>query len=245
MFHSTSHQTMRELDTGSAYRVQFKTSAHHHTLSDMHELVQNHEQELKAHAAVMKQAAERQTQLNAQLQMLYDTRTITRVTGGNMEDLRREHEAAQTAHSAKMERARVHQENLNDYGHKLSLAIDSEKAHEDAEAENQAAAKLAAQHKAAADAAEDAHKKNVALLGVMKPKPAKPGKQDNNSHPRTFYGALTNTGKTAPNFMPQESWQTVGPTRTNPHGATAGNQRNTEEVKMVDPFRKRDHPSRA
>ena len=216
---------MRELDTGSAYRVQFKTSAHHHTLSDMHELVQNHEQELKAHAAVMKQAAERQTQLNAQLQMLYDTRTITRVTGENMETLRQQHEAAQIAHSAKMERARLHQENLDDYGHKLSLAIESEKAHENAEAENQAAAKVAALHKATAEAAEEQHNKNVALL-VMKPKPAKTAKTDNNPHPTTFSVALTNAGKTHPNFKPQDSWHTVGPTRHPALDATVNRRRN-------------------
>jgi hypothetical protein len=223
MFHSTSHQTMRELDTGSAYRVQFKTSAHHHTLSDMHELVQNHEQELKAHAAVMKQAAERQTQLNAQLQMLYDTRTITRVTGGNMEDLRREHEAAQTAHDDKIARANLHQQHLNEYGQNLSKAIESERVHDEAEAVHQAAVKVAAQHKATAEAAEDTHKKNVALLGVMKPKPAKPAKTDNNPHPVTFSSALTNAGRTTPNYVPpvEQPWSNA-PMHRRPRGGGRG-----------------------
>ena len=210
---------MRELDTGSAYRVQFKTSAHHHTLSDMHELVQNHEQELKAHAAVMKQAAERQTQLNAQLQMLYDTRMVTRVTSSQMDDLLLEHEAEQQRHDEKIARAKTHKENLDAYGHQLKEAAQSEKEQKEAEEQHAAALEAARVRKEISEKAAAQHKKNFDLL--RKPEkpvnPAKPPKPDNKSPPRQTYS----------------------------FAVTHGPQRNTEEVKILDPFRKRDHPSRA
>ena len=158
---------MREPDTGSAYMVRFKTSADH-TLSDMHELVQNHEQELKAHAAVMKQAAERQNQLNAQLQMLYDTRMVTRVTGG-VAELQAIHEQEQKEHEDEMARAAEHQVALTKYGQHLEVAGVSEQAHKDAEVEHQQAIHLLKIHKAKADAAEAEHNKNIDNLNMAKP----------------------------------------------------------------------------
>jgi septal ring factor EnvC (AmiA/AmiB activator) len=190
MFHSTPHQMMRELDTGSAYRVQFKTSANH-CLSDMDELVQNHEQELKAHDAVVKQAAERQNQLNAQLQMLYDTRMVTRVTASQMEDLQREHEAEQKEHDDKIQRAQAHKENLNAYGHQLSKAVESEKEHKAAQEAHAEAERIAAANKVAAEAAAAEHKDNMEQLTNMKAiKPKKPAKTAQPAE--TYLLAVTN-----------------------------------------------------
>jgi hypothetical protein len=45
MFHSTSHQMMRELDTASPYRVQLKTA----TGYNMDKLTQNYDDEMRAH----------------------------------------------------------------------------------------------------------------------------------------------------------------------------------------------------
>ena len=160
---------MRELDTGSAYRVQFKTSADHHTLGDLDELVQNHEQELKAHGAAVQQAAERQNQLNAQLQMLYDTRTITRVTGLSMADLQHQHDAEQHAHDEEIKRAAQHKEALNIYGGHLQTAVESEAEHEKARMAHQVAEELAKKHKATADAAAAQHKQNLEKLNMNKP----------------------------------------------------------------------------
>jgi septal ring factor EnvC (AmiA/AmiB activator) len=187
MFHSTPHQMMRELDTGSAYRVQFKTSANH-CLSDMDELVQNHEQELKAHDAVVKQAAERQNQLNAQLQMLYDTRMVT--TASDMEDLQREHQAEQKEHDEKIARAQAHKENLDAYGHHLSKAVESEQSHKAAQEAHAEAERVAAANKAAAEVAEAEHKKNMALL-------IKPTKVKKNSQPAKSDNTPTETQKDA------------------------------------------------
>jgi len=157
---------MRELDTGSAYRVQFKTSANHHTLGDLDELVQNHEQELKAHGAAVQQAAERQNQLNAQLQMLYDTRTITRVTGLSMAELQQQHDAEQSAHDEEIKRVAQRKEALNIYGGHLQTAVQSEKEHERAQMEHQVAEELAKKHKATADAAEAQHNANLEKLNM-------------------------------------------------------------------------------
>ena len=176
MFHSTSQKMMREPDTGSAYMVQFKTSADHHTLSDMHELVQNHEQELKAHAAVMKQAAERQNQLNARLEMLYDTRMVTRATGEqNMAELQAEHEKEQKLHEERIQRLLSHQGNLTEYGENLATAVESEKRHEEARSILAESERIAAAHKFNADAAEAEHRVNKARL-IMPKKPTKANK---------------------------------------------------------------------
>lgn len=61
MFHSTSHQMMRELDTGSAYRVQFKTSGGHNIKS----LVENYQHQNAVHALEEERVAERKKQLDA------------------------------------------------------------------------------------------------------------------------------------------------------------------------------------
>lgn len=178
MFHSTSHQMMRELDTGSAYRVQFTTSANHHTLSDLDELVQNHEQEQKAHDAVVQQAAERQNQLNAQLQMLYDTRTITRVTGLglNMVELKEQHDAEQLEQDEKIKKHALRKTQLDEYGHQLTIAIESESQHKDAQAKHAEAAKIAEEHKVYSNSKEAEHQKNMDMLRSLQvpKKAAKP-----------------------------------------------------------------------
>jgi hypothetical protein len=170
MFHSTSQKMMRELDTGSAYRVQFKTSAHHHTLSDMHELVQNHEQELKAHAAVMKQAAERQTQLNAQLQMLYDTRMVTRVTESEaeFEQLLQQHKNDEIKHSAKLKKAQERQVALDAYGNHLQVAAESDQQHRAAQAAHAEAVRAAQELQQHSKQMEAEHIKNMQDLVRLK-----------------------------------------------------------------------------
>ena len=61
MFHSTSHQMMRELDTGSAYRVQLKTSAGH----DIDSLLKNYAHQNAVHTLEEERVAERKKQLDA------------------------------------------------------------------------------------------------------------------------------------------------------------------------------------
>ena len=61
MFHSTSHQMMRELDTGSAYRVQFKTSAGHNIKS----LVENYQRQNAVHTIEEERVAKRKKELGA------------------------------------------------------------------------------------------------------------------------------------------------------------------------------------
>ena len=61
MFHSTSHQMMREPDTGSAYRVQFKTSGGHNIDS----FIQNYAHENAFHTLEEKKVAERKKELDA------------------------------------------------------------------------------------------------------------------------------------------------------------------------------------
>jgi hypothetical protein len=61
MFHSTSHQMMRELDTGSAYRVQFKTSGGHNIDS----LVKNYAHQNAVHTLEEERVTERRKELDA------------------------------------------------------------------------------------------------------------------------------------------------------------------------------------
>ncbi len=83
MFHSTSHQMMRELDTGSAYRVQFKTSGGY----NMDNLDNNYARESAAHALEEKSLEIRKRQLDDYKNMI-----------DNVKEAHVAHEKAEAAH---------------------------------------------------------------------------------------------------------------------------------------------------
>jgi hypothetical protein len=207
MFHSTSHQMMRELDTGSAYRVQFKTSANHHTLSDMDELVQNHEQEQKAHDAVVQQAASRQKQLNTQLQMHYDTlqpltRSRNRVKSSDIEALEKNHTMEQETHNLKVQEAEAHQEKLNAYGDKLATVLEHNEKHKIAQQQHEEALKAAESLKTQTDAASAELRKHVKELKSIKPPSYFGSNVDNTTTNRVQSSRRsTNTGAGPPKVL--------------------------------------------